>query len=253
MNNNTILIYEKLKKKKRNLIISGVLFVSFLFTVNTYAWFTYTTKSSLSVDATVIGWDVNFYNEDASEMDITIDIKNLYPGMDEYKKKIVITNESSLDGVFSYEISDLKLVGELENINDSDELIEMLNSVYPFKVEFKKDSNLVPKDGGFTNFYIIVTWPFENNSEYTLVSNYNKFQNLYPYYTYDGSYYIIDNDVNSSNYLDKVNTGLYINSDDLDSFWGEISTAYQNDNQENVALSFKLKLKVEQEKINASE
>lgn len=238
--------YEQLQKKRKKIKRNGIILALFLLVVNTYAWFVYLAKASLSVDASIVGWDINFYNEDATEMDVNINIKDLYPGMIDYQKKIIITNDSSLNGKFSYNVSDLKIAGVVSDEQNSDKLIESLGNDYPFKVSFVADKTSVGKDGDFIKFYIRVVWPFENNNGYTLIRNTNKFQELYPYYKLYGKEYVVDNEVNNNNFLDKVNSGIYMNSDDIDSFWGEKASIYQENNPNEATLSFKLNMKVEQ-------
>lgn len=238
--------YEQLQKRRNKLKRNGIILAMFLLVVNTYAWFVYLAKASLSVDASVIGWDIKFYDEEGEQMDINIDIKDLYPGMKDYQKKIIITNDSSLKGEFSYTISDLKLLGVESDIKESNQLIESLQNDYPFKVIFESDKNELDSDGDFTNFYIRVVWPFESDNKYTLIKERNKFQGLYPYYKLDNQNYVIDEEVTSINFLDKVNSGIYMDSDDIDTFWGEQAVIYKENNPDKGTLSFKLNMSVEQ-------
>lgn len=238
--------YEQLQKRRNKLKRNGIILAMFLLVVNTYAWFVYLAKASLSVDASVIGWDIKFYDEEGEQMDINIDIKDLYPGMKDYQKKIIITNDSSLKGEFSYTISDLKLLGVESDIKESNQLIESLQNDYPFKVIFESDKNELDSDGDFTNFYIRVVWPFESDNKYTLIKEINKFQGLYPYYKLDNQNYVIDEEVTSINFLDKVNSGIYMDSDDIDTFWGEQAVIYKENNPDKGTLTFKLNMSVEQ-------
>lgn len=238
--------YEQLQKRRNKLKRNGIILAMFLLVVNTYAWFVYLAKASLTVDASVIGWDIKFYDEDGEEMDVTINIKDLYPGMKDYQKKIIITNDSSLKGEFSYTISDLKLIGIESDIKESNQLVESLQNDYPFKVTFESDKNELDSDGDFTNFYIRVVWPFESDNKYTLIKERNKFQGLYPYYKLDNQNYIIDEEVTSINFLDKVNSGIYMDSDDIDTFWGEQAVIYKENNPDKGTLTFKLNMRVEQ-------
>lgn len=238
--------YEQLQKRRNKLKRNGIILAMFLLVVNTYAWFVYLAKASLTVDASVIGWDIKFYDEDGEEMDVTINIKDLYPGMKDYQKKIIITNDSSLKGEFSYTISDLKLIGIESDIKESNQLVESLQNDYPFKVTFESDKNELDSDGDFANFYIRVVWPFESDNKYTLIKERNKFQELYPYYKLDNQNYIIDEEVTSINFLDKVNSGIYMDSDDIDTFWGEQAVIYKENNPDKGTLTFKLNMRVEQ-------
>ena len=238
--------YEQLQKRRNKLKRNGIILAMFLLVVNTYAWFVYLAKASLTVDASVIGWDIKFYDENGEEMDVTINIKDLYPGMKDYQKKIIITNDSSLKGEFSYTISDLKLIGIESDIKESNQLVESLQNDYPFKVTFESDKNELDSDGDFTNFYIRVVWPFESDNKYTLIKERNKFQGLYPYYKLDNQNYIIDEEVTSINFLDKVNSGIYMDSDDIDTFWGEQAVIYKDNNPDKGTLTFKLNMRVEQ-------
>lgn len=238
--------YEQLQKRRNKLKRNGIILAMFLLVVNTYAWFVYLAKASLTVDASVIGWDIKFYDENGEEMDVTINIKDLYPGMKDYQKKIIITNDSSLKGEFSYTISDLKLIGIESDIKESNQLVESLQNDYPFKVTFESDKNELDSDGDFTNFYIRVVWPFESDNKYTLIKERNKFQGLYPYYKLDNQNYIIDEEVTSVNFLDKVNSGIYMDSDDIDTFWGEQAVIYKENNPDKGTLTFKLNMRVEQ-------
>ena len=48
------------------------------------------------------------------------------------------------------------------------------------------------------------------------------------------------------NFPSLVETGLYLESDDADSYWGEKSVTYREENPEGKALSLKVKLVVTQ-------
>ena len=71
---------------------------------------------------------------------------------------------------------------------------------------------------------------------------------MYNYYILQGSNYV-KTDVTQANYDALVASGLYVESDDADSFWGEKSVTYRKDHPGESAFRLKVKLIVSQDNV----
>ena len=50
----------KRRKKRRKVIFRSVILIAFLLIVNTFAWFTYISRAGLTLNGSVIDWDISF-------------------------------------------------------------------------------------------------------------------------------------------------------------------------------------------------
>ena len=100
------------KKLRRKIIIRSVLLVAFLLGINTFAWFTYISRAGVTLNASVVNWDVLFQDETNAIKDIHIEITDMKPGMLTYEKQIEITNHGDIDAKMGYIIKNATLLGQ---------------------------------------------------------------------------------------------------------------------------------------------
>lgn len=248
MKNKIRKVYDVLQSKRKKLKKRSIFFILFLFSVNAYAWFVYMSNANLTVSSTVSAWNVTFFDgnsEVIKELDITTD--DLYPGMDEYKRELTIKNDSNVGAKFSYEIDKVNLLGTETTYSSEDKsyAISLLSNSLPFKTTFSYEKELLEKNDSI-NFKILLNWPFESSANYYKLTSIYSYDGNYTYYTYDGVNYNVDTSVDINNFYDKISKGLYLESDDADSYWGENCSKYKDVSGDDHCFSFHLKLKVVQ-------
>ena len=242
-------LYNKLQSRKKKLLVRTFMYAALLLGINTYAWFIYFNKFNGNINANVVGWDVSFYDEDTSMDSVSIDIDQLYPGMSSYEKEITVNNHSDVRASFDYEVVNFELFGTVYEIGDdlsSDRLIEILSTYFPFSISFEKNKDIIGSQGDSAKFNIYVEWPFESDSDYYKLNDFFTYDSSIQYYIYSNDSYMEDTSVTTSNFYDKVSNGLYIESDDADSYWGEKASEFKNSSSDKPCLSLKLNLNVTQ-------
>lgn len=226
------MIYKYLHSKKNKIRARSFFLAGFMLCINAYAWFVYSSNVSGTVTADVVKWAVNFYENNIEIKEFNIVVSDMYPGMPNYTKTIVIKNASSLNAEFNYSVSNLKVFG----VDYSTNAVENLNNNFPFSVIFQYDKGNLEKNENLT-FSVIAKWIYEKNSYYKLNSDFefNQYLNYY-----DSDHNLVN--VDSTNY-----TNYYIESDDADTYFSEKCMQYKKDNPSLPCLSFRLNLKVNQE------
>lgn len=240
-------IFSNLNKKKKKIIIRTFLLSLFLFAINTYAWFIYIDKFDGNINANVISWDVTFYDDDADINSIALEIDELYPGMDLYNKKIMVSNSGDLKATFQYEVLSFTLLGQTYTAGErytSSDLVNILSQSFPFKITFSKNKDELNSGGDNAKFEINVRWDFESNQEYYKINSFFEYSDSIDYYIYDDDY-ILDDDVTIENFNSKINS-LYIESDEADTYWGSRASLYKIANPGSNCLSLELNLIVSQ-------
>ena len=243
-------IYHKLQSKKKKIFIKSLLFSFLLLGINTYAWFVFIDKFDGNVSANVISWDVTFYDEDTSTDQVSLVISDLVPGMPDYEKQIKVSNNSDVKAKFTYEIVSFELLGTNYVVGEdltNEQAIDYLVNYYPFSIEFNKTKDVLGASGDYSDFYITVKWPYEAVDEYFKLNNTMNYLTNVDYYILKNNVYTIDNTVNESNYLDKVGNGLYIESDEADTYWGKLSALYKENHASDSSLKIILNLIVTQQ------
>ena len=141
-----------------------------LLAFSSYAWFIYIATVSVGLDAHVIAWDVKFEVDDTEFQSITLDIGQIYPGMDDYTKGIVINNNGEVDGEISYQIQRMVILGETYEVTNDvthEDLLDMLENDFPFSLVFEiedQNDNIIPM-GESRNVTISIVWPFESGDD----------------------------------------------------------------------------------------
>ncbi len=238
--------YTALQKYKKKLKIRALILALFLLVVNAYAWFVFAARADLSVEGNVIGWDIKFYSDGSEEMNSEIIIDDLYPGMEPFERKIVVENSSDIVSDFSYQINAVTIFGQEYSVDNQEDIFTTLANDYPFHLTFEVDKTDLTFDGDTLTFMVKADWPFEAEEAYYPLTKEFVYSDQYVYYVLVDGTYVVDDTVNSDNFLEKVATGLYVESDDGDSFWGEYANVYQEEHPDLPAISIALELAVEQ-------
>lgn len=250
MENQTKLSNEKLnnpkrKKARKKAIIRSVILLLFLFGINTFAWFTYISRAEVSINGSVVSWNVNFLDENGAVEDVDIEITEMQPGMIPFEKTIEIVNHSDVAARFSYDIKSVNILGiEILQGESNENIISSLQNDYPFIL------NIIPGKtdlaiGDSTNFQVTMDWSYEETEKYYRLNSVYSYDPSVYYYTYTNNTYQIDETVTSDNFASKVATGLYLEKDDADSFFGYQCGNYEQ-NTGNPCIKINLELRANQ-------
>ncbi|MBQ7104429.1 MAG: hypothetical protein IJN90_01085 [Bacilli bacterium] len=234
-------IYNKLQKKKTAIKIRAFIMAGFLLAVNSFAWFVFISNGNGNITADVISWDIVFLDQEEQVEMLDINLDDLYPGMSNFSRDIVVKNRSDLDATFKYEVEGVIVYGKEYVVED---YIASLQNDFPFKISFTHNKNDLAI-GEKLNFTVSVTWPFESSNEYYKLNELYSYMDLVNYYTLSNGTYTKVN-ITESNFDSYVKNGLYVESDDADTFWGETSVTYKEQFPEESAITLKVKLIVTQ-------
>ncbi len=172
------------KNKKRRIIKpSRLVFLIVLLAGNTFAWFIYATKINMDVSVHVRAWNVVFQDgENELSNDITVNVGDIYPGMDNYEYTITAYNHSEVSASLTYQILSARIlddeyvsVEEKQSqglpITDEDmtaaAIETMLATAYPFEITIDASASTIDEEDGQETFAILVTWPYESNDDET--------------------------------------------------------------------------------------
>lgn len=232
------------RKRRRKVIIRSTFLVLFLLGVNTFAWFTYISRADVSLNGSVIAWDVNFMDENGAIKEVLVDISDMKPGMMPYEKKIEIINRSDVAATVNYQIKSVKFLGNtiLEG-ETTENIINSFSNDYPFVLTMEAASDNIGVDVG-TTFNITMNWTYEDNAYYKVNSMYTYDPGV-NYYTLVNGTYQVDNTVTNENFNEKITTGIYLEKDDADSYFGYACGNYENSTN-NPCLEMLIELKVTQ-------
>jgi hypothetical protein len=237
-------IYNNLQKRRKAIKIRAYLMSGFLLAINSFAWFVFISNGNTDISANVISWNIAFLDENEQYEMVDIDLTDLYPGMRDFSRTIVIKNRSDLNAQFSYEIQSITIYGQTFT---SPDYIMALENEFPFSITFNHDTEAILMNEK-VNFTVSVTWPFESINSYYRLNSLYPYSATYNYYVYNGNSYI-KTIVTESNYTEMLNNGLYVESDDADTYWGEKSVTFKETHPDESAISLKVKLIVSQDVI----
>lgn len=243
-------IYQFLKSKQKRIALRAIILALLLLGINTYAWFIYLNRFSGSITASVIDWEVDLYDEDTTINEVTVAITNMKPGMSNYTKQIMVANNGSVSASLTYEIENITIFGVSYLVDDvtytSDGLITALATGFPFAITFSQSKNSLNSGGDTATFTINGAWPFEATNAYFRVSTFFDYNHSFTYYTLSNDVYTADTTVSATNYSSKVSSGLYLEADDADTYWGSKAATYKASNPDDPSIVLHLKLKVTQ-------
>ena len=160
---------EKLKNTFRIIkrIRYFLIFAIILLSINAYAWFVYITKVDTSITAKVRSWNVMFQVHDNNiSSEVTFDVGEIYPGMDDYNDYASIVNTGESIGSVYFTIKSVQIFNDVYTDDDytNEELIDMLANDQPFQIDVGLTSNIV-NPGNTEVFSVDVTWPYESGND----------------------------------------------------------------------------------------
>lgn len=231
-------------KQRKKTIIRSIVLIIFLLGVNTFAWFTYVSNVDVSINGSVISWEINFLDENGATNNVDVEITDMKPGMLKFEKDIEIINRSDIGAEINYEIKSVKFLGkEILQGQTTENIVNSLKNDYPFIFNIEVDNPQMEIDSKST-FKATMDWNYEEDRYYKLNSLYEYDPSIY-YYSLTQNTYQIDNTVTQENFASKVENGLYIEKDDADTFFGEACGTYEKDT-DSPCLTVSLHLSVTQ-------
>lgn len=160
---------EKLVKILKKIKIKNIVILILLIVFNVYAWFIYATEVSSEITVHISSWNVQFsVGEDETVTNIVIAVERIYPGMEIAEKNVTVINKGEIKAELDYRIKSLKVLDEFyqvgENITQG-ELLNKINTEYPFKINVIKDDTQLLAGTGNGSFCVTVEWPFESGND----------------------------------------------------------------------------------------
>lgn len=170
-----------LKAIKKRIKLKDIIVLMLLLTVNTYAWFVYSTEVKSSVDVHIRGWEIDFRDADVPIVDyVTFAITDVYPGMPDYEKVLEAFNHSDLSASLTYKVLSAHILddeyitvdGKIEAGEEvtgdeptSDEILRMLEEDYPFTITVDASTTRLSALDGQSNFDVTMVWPYESGDD----------------------------------------------------------------------------------------
>lgn len=174
-----------MKNKKSSMIKTlkptRIIFLIVLVAANTFAWFIYASKIDNSLSVHVKGWNVTFEaNENQVSNEVNVVVDDLFPGMEDYEYNISAYNNSEVTANLTYQIIEARILGTTyvtvegrnsrgetvqENDLTSSALETKLANDYPFAISLSTSGSLINTNNGRQDFYLEVSWPYENNQD----------------------------------------------------------------------------------------
>ena len=166
MNNNNQLLKVIWKVVKKRFKLSHLLFIALLLTCNSFAWFIYMNKIDSDIDVKVKAWNVSFRFDNQTMSDyIKFDVRDIYPGMEDNRQEVSVTNDGEVAAKLYYEIVSVRIFDKTYSVNEggfsSSEIENVLNQSYPFRINISSDKEVIDGKGGVAKFIVNVSWPYE--------------------------------------------------------------------------------------------
>ena len=160
---------ELLVKILKKIKIKNIIILILLLIFNTYAWFIYATRVSSEISVHISSWNVEFtVGEDETTTNVVIAVDRIYPGMENAEKTVTVKNKGEIKAELDYQIKSLKVLDEVYEVGENitaEELINKINTEYPFKINISKDDTLLSEGTGNGMFSVTVEWPFESGDD----------------------------------------------------------------------------------------
>ena len=158
-----------------------MIILAVLLLANSYAWFIFINNVSNSVDVHVRAWKIDF-DDGTSPVTETVDIvvNDVYPGMTTYEKPINAHNYSDVPANVEYKVLEARILedmyitvegradrGETALSTDltSAELVTMLETQFPFQIEFDMSGSTIAAGNGVATYTISVSWAYESGDD----------------------------------------------------------------------------------------
>ena len=237
-------LYNKLKKRKKQIAIRAIFLALFVLGVNIYAWFVFVSQSDVVVEANVSSWNVTFLDDNVVIHDLAIN-KLMYPGMPDYNKTLAILNSGDTVGELEYTIENFKFLGTTYTVSNPTTFFQDMNSKYPFYQMVSVSGTIIPA-GEMVNFYVQMKWNYEDDGTkpYYALTDVYEFKDDFVYYRKNGNDYVPDTTITASNFVAN-RSQLYIERDDADTYFGEACGTYEKTSNE-PCISYNVHLVVSQ-------
>lgn len=161
----------KIIKVMKKVKIKNMLILILLLIFNTYAWFIYATRVATDVSAHVSSWNIEFVGTEGEiTTNLEVNIGRIYPGMERFEKVVEVRNKGETKAVLSYQIEEFDIMGEKFIVNEKNgpttqDIVDKMNTEYPFNIKIEKDDSLLSEGTGNGKFTISLDWDFESDSE----------------------------------------------------------------------------------------
>ena len=221
----------------------SILLALFTLGVNIFAWFAFSDTAEVELDGTVASWDVEFRDNNGVETNnFLVSVANMKPGMNNFSQSLTVYNRSDVEAKFVYEIQSFSLFGN-SITNYGNDIDHFLQSTYPFEISVVPSKNNLGTNDNLS-LSINVKWDYESTDPlYFKVQDFYDFDEGFTYYVLNEETYT-PVDVTSTNYASLKST-LYLEKDDVDTFFGEKCGAYE-DSTSKPCLELDLLLQVQQ-------
>ena len=160
---------ELLVKILKKIKIKNIIILILLLIFNTYAWFIYATRVSSEISVHISSWNVEFsIGEDESITNVVIAVDRIYPGMESTEKSVTVKNKGEIKAELDYQVMSLKVLDENYKVGENitaEELMNKINTEYPFKININKNDDLLSQGTGDGKFSVTVEWPFESGDD----------------------------------------------------------------------------------------
>ena len=162
---------QKFIKILKKVKIRNMLILILLLIFNTYAWFIYATRVATDVSAHVSSWNIEFVGTEGEiTTNLEVNIGRIYPGMERFEKVVEVRNKGETKAVLSYQIEEFDIMGEKFIVNEKNgpttqDIVNKMNTEYPFNIKIEKDDSLLSEGTGNGKFTISLDWDFESDSE----------------------------------------------------------------------------------------
>ena len=175
-------------KNIRNIKLKTLILLILFFMMSSYAWFIYVDKVSGGLSAHVTAWHVTFKVDDEEVRDLTLNVGQIYPGMDDFTQTITVINNGEIDGRITYDIKRMVVLGQVYEATNGvtyDDLKNMIAEDFPFSldvsVEGVEDNTILVDEE--RNVTITVSWALDEDDE--LDTQWG--EDAYEYYSENGS------------------------------------------------------------------
>lgn len=154
----------RLKQKLAGINISSIAFFAVSIISITLAWFAYTNTVSSNMNINLKSWDVKV-KKNNTELNNTfsININDLYPGMNDFSDTYTIHNNGDLDAKITYNITYFRIF-DTEITRTNGISFAQLSRDYPFDLELSHQSRFL-EAGSSSSFTVSCTWPFNSGND----------------------------------------------------------------------------------------
>jgi hypothetical protein len=124
---------------------------------------------------------------DVETREITLDVNQIYPGMPDAIQNVTVENNGEMDGIITYEVKKMVILGETYEITDditSEDLKNTLEEDFPFsiKIAISGSENNIIATNSRCDVKLSLVWPLDGDDEVDTMWG----ENAYEYYRDNG-------------------------------------------------------------------